>query len=112
MKNQSFDSNNTNEMFKFFCQSINDQLSPFLLSEGEKRRLSISLTLMLQKPVVIYDEPTFGQDEHSKEWIVELMKWQQSLGRIQIFISHDVGFINKVASKVYELRDGKLVYVQ
>jgi energy-coupling factor transporter ATP-binding protein EcfA2 len=90
-----------------FFHEIDLQKSPFLLSEGEKRRLSILMTVFLGKAVLLYDEPTFGQDENSINSIASLMLELKKLGLIQIFISHDGTFIKKVADKVFVLESGR-----
>lgn len=88
---------------KFFHQ-IDLKRSPFLLSEGEKRRLSILIALSLKKKILLYDEPTFGQDVKSKFLIAELIAYLKTEGCIQMIISHDDEFIDWVADSVYELQ--------
>lgn len=92
---------------RFFHQ-IDLNKSPFLLSEGEKRRLSILMTVFLGKGLLLFDEPTFGQDQKSIQEIVLLMKELKKLGLIQIFISHDNNFIKEVADRVFLLDSGSL----
>lgn len=96
------------EILKRFFHDIDLKKSPFLLSEGEKRRLSILMTVFLGKGLLLYDEPTFGQDISSVEEISNLMKQLKGLGIIQIFISHDEEFISKTADRAYILEAGGL----
>lgn len=91
-----------------FLDGVDLNRSPFLLSEGEKRRLSILMTVFLDKSIILYDEPTFGQDQQSIAVIVELIKYLKAMGKIQIIISHDESFIDSIADKTYELKSGKL----
>lgn len=91
-----------------FFHEIDLNKSPFLLSEGEKRRLSILMTVFLGKGLLLFDEPTFGQDQKSIQEIVLLMKELKKLGLIQIFISHDNNFIKEVADRVFLLDSGSL----
>lgn len=108
--NQSFKLNleNKDEMIRRFFHEIELEKSPFLLSEGEKRRLSILMTVFLGKEVVLFDEPTFGQDRASIEEIILLMKELKKWGIIQVFISHDDYFIEQVADRVMVLDSGSL----
>jgi energy-coupling factor transporter ATP-binding protein EcfA2 len=91
------------QIIKTFFHDIDLQKSPFLLSEGEKRRLSILMSVFLKKEILFLDEPTFGQDKKSKSQIVSLMKEFKVQGIIQIIISHDEDFIAKVADRVFVL---------
>lgn len=91
-----------------FLPRVNLEKSPFLLSEGEKRRLSILLTVLQGKKIILYDEPTFGQDDHSKEKIIELILFLKSLGYVQFFITHDTSFYQRIATDVKRLKGGAL----
>lgn len=91
-----------------FFHDIDLKKSPFLLSEGEKRRLSILMTVFLEKSLILYDEPTFGQDQKSIEEIIVLIRELKKLGLIQVFISHDDYFIEKIADRVLILEAGRL----
>lgn len=97
--------NASNESIKHFLNGVDLSLSPFLLSEGEKRRLSILLTLLDRKNVLLYDEPTFGQDFNSINWIKETILLLKQSGKIQVIISHDDNFINSLGAKVFVLED-------
>ena len=94
-----------------FLKGVDLKRSPFLLSEGEKRRLSILMTVFLDKTVLFYDEPTFGQDLDSIEQIIELILYLKEMGKIQFIISHDENFINTIADKVYHLEGRTLTEV-
>lgn len=82
--------------------------SPFLLSEGEKRRLTVLMTLLLGKKIIFYDEPTFGQDQEMIETMTSLILELKKYGFIQVIISHDDNFIKALSANTYELRDGKI----
>ena len=48
--------------------------SPYLLSGGEARRLSLACVLVRWPQVLVLDEPTFGQDRHGHEALVEIIR--------------------------------------
>ncbi|MBW6473727.1 MAG: ATP-binding cassette domain-containing protein [Anaerolineaceae bacterium] len=64
---------------------------PLLLSEGEKRRLALALTLMQNgKHGVLLDEPALGQDQHHKDILIQLLKKLSQAGFLVIFTTHDL----------------------
>jgi energy-coupling factor transport system ATP-binding protein len=79
--------------------------SPFLFSEGEKRRISIFLAIAQNKNILLYDEPTFGQDENNIQMLVDIILNLKKMNKLQIIISHDEDFIEKVGDRVLSLKD-------
>lgn len=78
-----------------------------ILSGGEKVRLSI-LLLMLEEPdLLILDEPTNHLDIDTKNIVEDVFEAYD--GPI-LFISHDRYFINKVATKIINIREDLTVY--
>jgi energy-coupling factor transporter ATP-binding protein EcfA2 len=95
--------NDVKALLKLFFKDIDLKRSPFLLSEGEKRRLSILMTIFLDKTIILYDEPTFGQDQESIAVIREIILELQKRSSIQIIISHDEAFIESLQAKVIQI---------
>ncbi|MFC0297507.1 ABC-F family ATP-binding cassette domain-containing protein [Geobacillus jurassicus] len=93
-----------------FLFSGDDVLKPVsALSGGEKARLSLA-KLMLQKAnVLLLDEPTNHLDLDSKEVLEQaLIDYPGTI----LFVSHDRYFINRIATKVFELSsDGLTEYL-
>ena len=96
------------EWISYFFKSIQLDKSPFLLSEGEKRRLSIFISLLQNRSTVLYDEPTFGLDLENKTLVANMILSLKKMQTIQLIISHDEDFIRDVADEVYELESGEL----
>jgi len=91
-----------------FLKDVDFLRSPFLLSEGEKRRLSILMTMMMNKSIFLFDEPTFGQDQESISLIREMIIHLKAMGKVQILISHDDKFIESLSASAFELVEGHL----
>ena len=90
-------------MFLFRGDDVFKQVA--MLSGGEKARLSL-LCLFLEKPnFLILDEPTNHLDIASREWMEDaLSDYEQTL----LFVSHDRYFIEKFATRIWALADGRI----
>src|SRR5690606_8565921 len=62
---------------------------PFLLSGGEKRRLSVGTALIARPRVVALDEPTFGQDRSRAAELLDLLQELQESGTTVVIVTHD-----------------------
>ena len=83
--------------------------SPFELSGGEKRRVSIAGILALNPKILVLDEPTAGLDPKGAENILNLFKKLNDDGITIVLVSHDMNIVFKYASDVIVLDDGKVV---
>jgi energy-coupling factor transport system ATP-binding protein len=85
-------------------------MSPLLLSEGEKKRLCLSLVLMHRpKHGVLLDEPTLGQDDHHRRLLGFTVKRLAEAGRLMLVATHDLAWVVHYASQMIVLNDGKIV---
>lgn len=76
-----------------------------MLSGGEKSRVSLAKILLKPSNLLLLDEPTNHLDMQSKEILLRAL--QEYEGAI-LFISHDRYFMDQLAQKVLELKDGIL----
>ena len=75
------------------------------LSGGEQSRLRLCMLMKDDINLLILDEPTNHLDIHSREWIEEAVEgYDEAL----LFVSHDRYFINRFATRIWELENGKL----
>lgn len=63
--------------------------NPFTLSGGQKRRLSVATALADAPPVIVLDEPTFGQDRRGWIELVRLVQAQIASGTSVVAVTHD-----------------------
>lgn len=75
------------------------------LSGGEKVRLKLAELVQNDVNFLILDEPTNHIDIDTREMLESAL--EEFKGTI-LFVSHDRYFINKIAKKIVELKDGKL----
>ncbi len=76
--------------------------NPFTLSGGEKRRLSVATVLATRPPILVLDEPTFGQDSRTWRELVALLAGLLDEGVAALAITHDAQFVAALADS--ELR--------
>lgn len=71
--------------------------SPYTLSGGEKRRLSVATVLMTRPDVIVLDEPTFGQDRRTWEELISLLSEIADAGSAVVAVTHDAEFVDVLA---------------
>jgi ATP-binding cassette subfamily F protein 3 len=77
-----------------------------VLSGGEKARVALAKTIVSKANFLMLDEPTNHLDIHSVDLLVEsLIKYEGSL----ILVSHDRYFISRLANKIWEIEDHKIL---
>ena len=74
------------------------------LSGGEKRRVAMCRAIVSQPDFLMLDEPTNHLDPESIEWVAEFL---ENFGGTFLVITHDRYFLDRVASSILELYDGK-----
>ncbi|MBA4247046.1 MAG: cobalt ABC transporter [Microbacterium sp.] len=74
-------------------------VSPFSLSGGEKRRLSVATALTTRPPVLLLDEPTFGQDSRTWAELAALLAEHRDRGGAVIMATHDRELIEALGAR-------------
>ena len=84
--------------------------SPYQLSVGEKRKVSIASTLSMEPEVIILDEPTAGLDPATVRHIIDIIIQANLEGKTIITATHDLHIIEEVSDIVYVLgREKKII---
>ncbi len=77
-----------------------------VLSGGEKARVALAKTIASKANFLMLDEPTNHLDIHSVDLLVEaLNKYEGTI----ILVSHDRYFISRIANKIWEIEDHKIL---
>ncbi|MHA2000723.1 MAG: ATP-binding cassette domain-containing protein, partial [Promethearchaeota archaeon] len=84
------------------------KISPFNMSGGQKKRVSLASIACRKTSVIIFDEPTVGQDAAQKAKLREFILKNQQIGHTIIIISHDLEFLASIVSRIIVLINGKI----
>src|SRR5579864_8861015 len=76
-----------------------------VLSGGERNRYALARMLMMPSNFLLLDEPTNHLDMRAKD--VLLTALQEYTGTV-VFVSHDRYFIDRLATRVIEIEDGRV----
>jgi energy-coupling factor transport system ATP-binding protein len=68
-----------------------EDVPPLLLSEGEKKRVSLA-TVLMRKPQhgILLDEPSLGQDSAHKAQLIHVARALAEAGQLVVFTTHDL----------------------
>lgn len=77
--------------------------SPYRLSGGEARRLSLACALVRTPDLLVLDEPTYGQDRLGYEALIRILDEQTDSGMALVVATHDRRFVADVATRVITL---------
>ena len=83
---------------------------PHQLSGGQRQRVMIAMALANKPDILIADEPTTALDVTIQAQILELLaelKREENMGLL--FITHDLGIVQRIADRVCVMKDGEIV---
>jgi microcin C transport system ATP-binding protein len=80
------------------------------LSGGQRQRVMIAMSIANNPDLLIADEPTTALDVTVQQQILSLLNNIQKQRKMSIlFISHDLGVVNKIADYIYVMKDGQII---
>ncbi|HUP17766.1 MAG TPA: energy-coupling factor transporter ATPase [Acidimicrobiia bacterium] len=84
--------------------------SPYVLSHGQKRRLSVACMVAAKPDVIVLDEPTFGQDYQQAQRLMQLLGNLAEEGAAVVFITHDMRLVAEYADRCAVLSSGEIAF--
>lgn len=85
------------------------EVSPFMLSGGERKRVALASVLAWDPDMVILDEPTIGQDQGQKERLRQFIIQLNAQGKTVVIVTHDVEFVADCHPRVILMSQGRII---
>ena len=84
---------------------------PSEISGGMQKRVALSRALVTDPEIVLFDEPTTGQDPIRKNAILSMIaEYQRKFGFTAVLISHEIPDVYFISNRILVLYDGKIVF--
>ena len=83
--------------------------SPLNLSGGEAKRLAIASILCRDPEVIVFDEPTLGQDEEGINFFIDLINIELKKGKTLIMVTHNIEFAVDNIPRTILMANGKII---
>lgn len=84
-------------------------MHPLSLPKGDRARLVIAAILAMQPEIIIFDEPTTGQDYQGAKYILEISKKLHEMGKTVIVITHHLYLMPDYADRVIVMGKGTIL---
>jgi energy-coupling factor transporter ATP-binding protein EcfA2 len=85
------------------------KISPYNLSGGERKRVSIATILCRKPDYLLFDEPTIGQDKKYRQILEDIIKKQHEQGKTIVIITHDIEFAYTNTNRGILLENGSIL---
>lgn len=79
------------------------------LSKGNQQKIQLVATLLGDPKVVILDEPFSGLDPVNAQLLKDLVQQQAALGKVILFSSHQMSYVEEFCQEIAILHGGKIV---
>lgn len=85
------------------------EMYPFNLSFGDRRKLSVAAVVAMEPEVLIFDEPTTGQDFKGRRELADIAKRLNEMGRTVLMVTHDMDLIAEYTRRLIVMGEGKIL---
>lgn len=84
---------------------------PHDLGLPQRKWVTIASALAAEPPVLVFDEPTLGQDSAAKHRLEALLDWLGASDRLVLIVTHDMDFVAEACATTVVLTRGVVRYV-
>jgi polar amino acid transport system ATP-binding protein len=82
---------------------------PERLSGGQQQRVAIARALAMDPHVMLFDEVTSALDPELVKEVLDVMRELASEGMTMVVVTHEMGFAEEVADRVFFMDQGVIV---
>ena len=97
------------QLLEYFGLLAYQEQSPYALSLGEQRRLTIASILLHKPQVLLLDEPFIGQDYRNVHHLMAVVRHEASLGAAVLLATHDITIAEQYCHRLLFLFEGRLL---
>ena len=83
--------------------------SPFNLSGGESKKLATASILCRDPDILVFDEPTLGQDAKEINFFLGLIKSELERGKTIIMVTHNIEFTVEHVPRIILMSGGQII---
>ncbi|RAU82552.1 ABC transporter ATP-binding protein [Pontibacter arcticus] len=94
----------------FFSDQESLQKNMAGYSTGMKKKVGIAAAILHKPDVLLLDEPFTGLDPIAAQLLVQLIRSYRNANRIILISSHDLNYVERVATHIGVLNDGQMMY--
>ncbi|MHA2267928.1 MAG: energy-coupling factor ABC transporter ATP-binding protein [Promethearchaeota archaeon] len=99
----------THEILHQFNLEKYKNRSPLNLSGGEAKKLAIASIFCRDPDILVFDEPTLGQDAKEIDFFLRLIKKEREHNKTIIIITHNVEFAFEYIPRTILMAEGKII---
>ena len=85
-----------------------EKQSPWVISQGQQRRLAVICMTVGKQQLLLIDEPTYGQDAANAKLIMDKLSELCQAGMTCLFTSHDRHLVDAYADQIVEIREKRV----
>ena len=83
--------------------------SPFNLSGGEAKKLALATILCRDPEILVFDEPTLGQDAKEINFFLKIIQSELEKGKTIVMVTHNIEFVFENIPRTILMANGKII---
>lgn len=100
--------NSIEALKKVHMEKYKDE-NPYDLNLSQQKLVTIASILAMNPPIIIFDEPTIGQDDFGKELLKNLIRDLAAEGKLVLTIIHDMDFVAETFERTIVMNQGEVI---